>query len=384
MGVKQRTGGVTLRIDRASIRENSDGSITVPGRLTKTGIFNYKRGDDTVRELRSESEVFAEDALESLRGVPVTVDHPPNFLELGNLDAYQVGNVSFVAANPPYVDGKLRIWKKDAIHRIREGYIKEVSCGYACVPQAVDREDADVEQTSLDYNHVAIGPEQWGRLGSDVSLRLDSNGQEILTPCEALTNQEDSMSDISEALAPVLDALKALQANHDSLREAFEANTEVPTEDSPVTKIEKLPDAETVDSMVREQVTETLLLELAAREAYQEVCGWRLDHNGQWERDDLYFVEPVLCGRKLCQDVLQTVDTDRVIGDDDDLGPLVREAQLLGKARRQDRLAALTQHSDIREQLTRGVKARQLQKDPTFRTLKSPIDSFFGNETKDN
>ena len=192
------------------------------------------------------------------------------------------------------------------------------------------------------------------------------------------------MSDISEALAPVLDALKALQANHDSLKEAFEASTEVPTEDSPVTKHEKLPDAETVDSMVRERVTETLLLELAAREAYQEVCGWRIDGNGQWERDDLYFVEPVLCGRKLCQEVLQTVDTDRVIGDDDDLAPLVREAQMLGKARRQDRLAALTQYSDIRKQLTRGVKAHQLQKDPTFRTPKSPIDSFFGNEAKDN
>jgi hypothetical protein len=63
---------------------------------------------------------------------------------------------------------------------------------------------------------------------------------------------------------------------------------------------------------------------------------------------------------------------------------LVREAQMLGKARRQDRLASLTQYSDIREQLTRGVKAHQLQQDPTFRTPKSPIDGFFGNETKDN
>jgi len=383
VGVKQRTGGVTLRIDRASIRENSDGSITVPGRLTKTGIYNYKRGADTIRELRSESEVFAEDALESLRGVPVTVDHPPNFLKLDNLDDYQVGNVSFVAANPPYVDGRLRIWKKDAIHRIREGYIKEVSCGYACVPQDVSREDADVEQTSLDYNHVAIGPEQWGRLGSDVSLRLDSDGEEIVTPFEA-SNKDTDMSEINEALAPILDAIKGLEARYDTLSEAVTAREDAETVDSPITKIEKLPDAETVDSMVREQVTATLLLELAAREAYQEVCGWRLDGNGQWERDDLYFVEPVLCGRKLCQDVLQTVDTDRVIGDEDDLAPLVREAQMLGKARRQDRLAALTQHSDIREQLTRGVKARQLQKDPTLRTLKSPIDGFFSTETKDN
>ena len=382
MGVKQRTGGLGFRIDKVETR--SDGALDVKGNLTKTGVFEYKRGDTTIKELRSDAEVFSEEALDSLRGSFVTVDHPAGFLEVDGWQDSAVGVVSHVSVTPPYVSGSMRIWDSTTIHRIQEGYLKEVSCGYSCIPQEVDHADAQIEQTHLRFNHVAIGPENWGRLGSDVSLGLDSDGQEILTPSPALTDNEDSMSDISEALAPVLDALKALQANHDSLKEAFEANTEVPTEDSPVTKHEKLPDAETVDSMVRERVTETLLLELAAREAYQEVCGWRIDGNGQWERDDLYFVEPVLCGRKLCQDVLQTVDTDRVIGDDDDLAPLVREAQMLGKARRQDRLAALTQYSDIRKQLTRGVKAHQLQKDPTFRTPKSPIDSFFGNEAKDN
>jgi hypothetical protein len=286
------------------------------------------------------------------------------------MDAYQVGSVSFVAPNPPYVDGKLRIWKEDAIHRIKGGHIKEVSCGYACIPQSIDHEDADVEQTHLDFNHVAIGPENWGRLGSDVSLRLDSNGQEVITPFEA-NNKETNMDQIKEAIGPVLDAIKGLEAKYDSLSEALEAKQEEPTEDSPIQKFEKLPDAETVDSMVREQVDAALLLELGAREAYEEVCGWRIDSGGRWVRDDLYFVEPVLCGRKLCQAVLQTVDTDRVIEDDDDLAPLVREAQMLGKARRQDRLASLTQYSDIREQLTRGVKAHQLQKDPTFQTPKS-------------
>jgi hypothetical protein len=215
-------------------------------------------------------------------------------------------------------------------------------------------------------------------------LRLDSNGEEIVTPFEAL-KKDPTMDDITEALAPVLDAIKSLEGKYDSLSETLTATTkDAETKDSPVTRIEKLPDAKTVDSMVREQVDAALLLELGAREAYQEVCGWRIDSAGRWERDDLYFVEPVLCGRKLCQAVLQTVDTERIIGDDDDLAPLVREAQMLGKARRQDRLASLTQYSDIREQLTRGVKAHQLQQDPTFRTPKSPIDGFFGNETKDN
>jgi hypothetical protein len=378
---KLRTGGVGFRIDKMERR--SDGALEVKGNLTKTGVFEYKRGDDTVRELRSDAEVFNEDALDSLRGSFVTVDHPSNFLEVDGWQDAAVGVVSHVQVAPPYVAGRMRIWDSTTIHRIEQGYLKEVSCGYSCVPQELEREDADVEQTHIRFNHVAIGPEKWGRLGADVSLRLDSNGEEVITPFEAIT-KEPAMDDITEALAPVLDAIKSLEGKYDSLSETLTATTKDAAADSPVTRIEKLPDAKTVDSMVREQVDAALLLELGAREAYQEVCGWRIDSNGRWERDDLYFVEPVLCGRKLCQAVLQTVDTERIIGDDDDLAPLVREAQMLGKARRQDRLASLTQYSDIREQLTRGVKAHQLQQDPTFRTPKSPIDGFFSNETKDN
>lgn len=45
--------------------------------LTRTGVFEYRRADGTVqREYRPADEVFAADALASLRGVPVTDDHP--------------------------------------------------------------------------------------------------------------------------------------------------------------------------------------------------------------------------------------------------------------------------------------------------------------------
>lgn len=383
MDVKQRTGGVSFRID--AVEDRTDGSIRVKGRLTKTGVFEYQRDGLAVRELRSEDEVFSEDALESLQRSWVTVDHPPDFLNVKNWKDYAVGRVDTVAADPPYVSGTMSIWDPTAIHQIKTKVLKEVSCGYACVPETLDSADADISQTRLTYNHVAIGPEKWGRLGSDVSLRLDSNGQEILTPFEANT-EETSMENIQEAIEPVLEAIRVLDAKYASLAETLEAQAEEhQTQDSPIEKFDSLPDGEKVERMVRERVDALLKLELEARDAAQEVCGWRIDsRTGQWVPDSTYRVSPVLCGRKLCEAVLQTVDSDRTIGDDEDLVPLVREAMLLGKKARQDRLAQMTTVDSLERQMN-TIKAHTLQARPgrVSHTLAvqpdSPIDGFFAN-----
>lgn len=358
MGGKLRTTGITFRLDRDSIRTNSDDSITVSAHLTKTGVFEYMREDGKVRELRSDSEVFSDDSLATLDGRLITVDHPAEFLSATNWQDHAVGHVSHVAADPPYVSGKLTIYGDVAKHRIRNGHLTEVSCGYACIPQELEREDADIEQTHISYNHVAIGPPGWSRLGTQ--LRLDSDGQEILTPATALTNDEESMSDNSETLASIQDALKALQASQDSLKADFEAQEEVKVEDSPVTKFNDLPDFEKVDAMVREQVDSILKLELEARDAY-----------GAFFPDD--YIKPELCGLKLCEAVLHTVDSNRVIKEEDDLAPLVREAQLLAKKERLDALRAKPSVDSIKQQLT-GVAARVLQ------TPTSVIDAACRNQ----
>lgn len=340
-GPRQRTGGVSFRIDRNQIRKNSDGSIDVPGYLTKTGVFEYRRGDATVRELRSDAEVFSERSLDSLRSVLVTKDHPPEFLTTDNWKEHAIGHVSHVSADPPYVSGKLRVHDAAAIHMIEQGYLKEVSCGYACVPKAANREDADIEQTELEYNHVAIGPEGWSRMGT--ALRLDNNDNEVV---ERFDTQETlDMTELKEALAPMVEALAAITGRLDAI-EAHKAEPEK-TEDSPIKKHVELPDAEKVEAIVKERVDAMLSLELQARDAYA----------AYFPSD---YIEPVLCGRKLCEAVLQTVDHGRIIKDNDALEPLVREAQLLAKKERQDALAQKPTVSSIQQQLT-GVRAHILQ-----------------------
>lgn len=355
MDGKQRTSAVSFRIDRDQIRDNTDGSIEVPGHLTRTGVFEYRRGDSTIRELRSEAEVFADEALDSLRNVLVTKDHPPEFLTTDNWREHSIGHVSHVAPSPPYVDGRLRVFDKDAIHQIKAGFLTEVSCGYACKTKAIEREDADVEQTGLAYNHVAIGPEGWSRLGTQ--LRLDSNDQEVL---EHFKKEKINMEELDKALEPVLEAIKGLEEKYDSLSETLQAKSEEAEAkekeqktDSPVQHHEEVPDAETIEQLVDRKARDIASLELRARDAHREIFPKAT-------------VEPELCGRQLCEEVIKTSDAKFQSKDTDPLAGLVREAELVAWKQRNDRAeneetGRAGSAKRLREQLLAPVSADALQ-----------------------
>lgn len=155
----------------------ANGALRVHGRLTKTGVFTYKFGEDLVREARTDSEVFRADSLDSLVGVPVTIDHPREmFVDLGNWQHLTVGNVIKVEASAPYVEGTIQLHDTRAISMVEEGKLVEISLGYSTDPVESTRNDSDFEQTNIVYNHAALGPQGWARLGRDVALRLDSAG----------------------------------------------------------------------------------------------------------------------------------------------------------------------------------------------------------------
>jgi hypothetical protein len=152
------------------------GFLRVQGNLTKTGVFNYAFGDKTVRELRADSEVFSPESLDTLLGAPVTVDHPANFVGVENAGHLAVGTVIKVEEASPYVQGTMQITDAKTIAMVEAGKLVEVSLGYAMDPvEHTDSLVADFAQTNITYNHAALGPSGWGRLGSDVSLRLDAD-----------------------------------------------------------------------------------------------------------------------------------------------------------------------------------------------------------------
>ncbi len=101
-------------------------------------------------------------------------------------DQYAVGHVS---GDPiKHADGvmcKLVVSQADAIRNIEARNLKEVSCGYQLYVedapgQTPTGEHYDAVQRNIRYNHVAIGPDGWGRQGSETSMRLDSKGNQVV------------------------------------------------------------------------------------------------------------------------------------------------------------------------------------------------------------
>lgn len=160
-------------------RRTPQGGLIADGRLTRVGVLSYLQPDGSVRrEFRPPEEVFNEDSLASLAHAPVTIDHPA----IVDPDNWQDVTVGHVAGMPErdgdYVASPLRLHTRDAIDQAEDGKLQELSCGYSCTldrtPGIYNGQAYDAVQRNIRYNHVAAGPEGWGRAGPEVRMRLDS------------------------------------------------------------------------------------------------------------------------------------------------------------------------------------------------------------------
>ena len=199
-----KTRATRFRID--AHERLSSGFLRVQGNLTKTGVFEYSFGSDVVRELRSDSEVFRSDSLDSLLGAPVTVDHPASMVvDTKNVNHLTVGNVIRAERNDPYISGTMQIHDAKTIAMVEAGALVEVSLGYTCDPvEHNDSNIADFEQKNIVYNHAALGPSGWGRLGGDVSLRLDSQGNIDFAAFTEAVELDPRWNEVVENLTEIL------------------------------------------------------------------------------------------------------------------------------------------------------------------------------------
>jgi hypothetical protein len=156
------------------------GFLRIPAYLTRVGVLEYKRADGTVvRELRPRDEVFKAGSLSTLSAAPVTDLHPTSMVTPKNVRELQIGHVSdTVKADGKHVAAHVTIQEEGAIAAVQAGKRRELSCGYQCridtTPGVYEGESYDQVQRDIVYNHVAIGPKNWGRAGRDVALRVDS------------------------------------------------------------------------------------------------------------------------------------------------------------------------------------------------------------------
>lgn len=173
-----------LRLDTAAplrrVVETPQGGLRVEAAVSRAGVLRYR---DTAgqewAELVPAEELGAEDSLATLRGATVTDLHPPGLVTADTYRDVAVGHVHDDArVEGGFLVATLTVNDAAEVARIRAGERKDTSAGYVCdldeTPGVTpEGESYQRVQRNRRYNHVGLGPEGWGRAGSDVGLRLD-------------------------------------------------------------------------------------------------------------------------------------------------------------------------------------------------------------------
>src|SRR5690606_1871644 len=134
------------------------------------------------RELRTAEELFHPDTIASLRGAPVTRNHPYQFGGLVDPETWKdvaVGHVENPRREGDYLVADIVVQDADVLDAIDAGELVENSAGYICkydrTPGTWNGKPFTVRHTRIRFNHSALLPKGHGRAGRDVGLRLDAS-----------------------------------------------------------------------------------------------------------------------------------------------------------------------------------------------------------------
>jgi hypothetical protein len=193
----QRRDRIVVRLDASTIR-HANGWVDAWGVATRSGVLPYpEHGGD---ELRPAAEVFDAASLASLRGVPLTIDHPSELVTAATTRALTHGWVLQVVPDPPLVRVQVRLASVEVLDAVKDG-ILELSGGYladfAETPGTDPESGAPYKgvQSRIRYNHLALVPT--ARAGHQARLTLDSRntmrtikiGDRTYQVTEALANK---------------------------------------------------------------------------------------------------------------------------------------------------------------------------------------------------
>lgn len=197
-------GQIIVAFDRSELKgahRTEQGFLRVPGFATRTGVFKYKTSDGkVVRQLRLPEEVFSKESLDSLRGIPLTDDHPMEFVTPSNAKKYMVGYTGdSVMREGNMVRIEITITDADVINKVESKKLKELSLGYRYeveLKQGVyDGEEYDMIQRNIRHNHLALVDK--GRAGPAVRLVFDSGEAEIYVHEQEQDKEKIQMENIS-------------------------------------------------------------------------------------------------------------------------------------------------------------------------------------------
>lgn len=184
--------------------------------------------DEIYSVYRPASELSKPATVESLNGIPVLLKHAEDSAEAPASN--RVGSTGTDAKwEPPYLTNSLHIQDADAIRRINDGTMREISMGYFYTPVLkhgeFEGEPYDIVMTDISCNHVALVEE--GRAGHDVSVKDSTltlpagDGQEDRTSSE--TNQENDMNEKEKAIAEILEIVAGAGIDPETFKQKLDA-----------------------------------------------------------------------------------------------------------------------------------------------------------------
>lgn len=115
---------------------------------------------------RYPEDVFDPAAIASFEGKDVTETHPPEFLTPENHASYSKGHAENVRRSGDFMIADLHIKDANLINDIKNGTVREVSCGYLC---DYEPDGEKYKQSRIRGNHIAVVPN--GRAGRDVAIK---------------------------------------------------------------------------------------------------------------------------------------------------------------------------------------------------------------------
>lgn len=166
-----------INLDELKLIETPEGFLEGYAIATRTGVFSYRRADGSIqRELRTEEEVFNQNAINSFKMKPITNDHPNDMVNIDNASDLLIGMTGQeIKRIDNYLAPFIKITDKKAVQDAKSGK-RGLSFGYKVNLIKKDGifkgEKYDYVQTNIRGNHLALVYE--GRAGEKAKLRLDS------------------------------------------------------------------------------------------------------------------------------------------------------------------------------------------------------------------
>ena len=168
-----------IRLDRGNMLRFSrtpEGYLRGEAIVSKTGVFPYLNADGSTRwELRHPDDILTQATLDSIKQIPVTLEHPDELVTSENAKELQVGYIGdTVRIDGPNIIASFTVTDAAAIDQIERGK-KGLSLGYRVdlveETGTYNNQNYTHRQRMTHVNHLAVVSA--GRVGPEARINLD-------------------------------------------------------------------------------------------------------------------------------------------------------------------------------------------------------------------